>query len=82
MIIVHHAAARLHTWIRSLDTREYEYLKRTPVIEEIWLDVIERLEEESRSYHYDGSKAERVLYENIVYGITSEPARLGPALRY
>ena len=43
MIIVHHAAARLHTWIRSLDTREYEYLKRTPVIEEIWLDVIERL---------------------------------------
>ena len=29
---------------------------------------------------YDRSEAKRVLYENIVYGVTSEPARPGPAI--
>ena len=28
-------------------------------------------------YFYDRSEAKRVLYENIVYGVTSEPARPG-----
>ena len=29
--------------------------------------------------NYDRSEAKRVLYENIVYGVISEPARPGPA---